>query len=365
LQQCTNEHEIRMKIEETEKFIKDRYKNCVINAKIYDGQLEFITYFKKDWVNELMHMWTFYGRKKAADILAIDVNVMPWTTDYLEGFRRQFNSKRILRFQRKGHVLRLDALGVMLVKCITPICNIQRDLWNNIDDILNRKSQSQGEEEFEEGVIRALFDHYINTIAFDDLDPRKEEEANLFLINEKIKFIEFNGQYLFVKIQCDIKNPEYVPNNKNMDYYIVCLAPFISCHCFNFLLRGGACSHIRAAIKVVNWMRLEPRTRIYFNNLEHWEMPHIQLDSRIEALKGLHKQNHRKVFPFQSDDPIDDENCSDSEDEDVDPFDPRMNFLTGFDKWTFGVGTSSTPISALTEGSSTRNPIAINDTGST
>ncbi|CAI2166317.1 5539_t:CDS:2 [Funneliformis geosporum] len=275
LQQCTNEHEIRIKIQETEKFIKDRYNEiCLINTKIlalYDGQLEFITYLKNDWVNELMHMWTFYGRKKAADILDIDVNSMPWTTEYLEGFRSQFNSKRILRFQRKGHVLRLDALGVI-----------------------------------------ALFDHHINTIAFDDLDPRKEEEANLFLIKEKIKFIEFNGQYLFVRIQCDVKNPEYVPSNKNMDYYIVCLAPLISCHCFNFLLRGGACSHIRAAIKVVNWMRQEPRTRSYFNNLEHWEMPHVRLNSR-------------------------------------------------FDKCAFGVGTSS----AMNEGTSAQNPIAINDTSST
>ena len=145
-----------------------------------------------------MHMWTFYGRENAANILGIDVKSMPWTPDYLKGLGRQFSPKRILRFQRKGHVVRLDALAVMLVKCITPICNIQRDLWNNTHDVLNNKPLE--EEKFDEGVVRSLFDYHINTIAFDDLDPRKKEEANLFINNAKIKFVEFNGHNLFVKV---------------------------------------------------------------------------------------------------------------------------------------------------------------------
>jgi hypothetical protein len=318
-----------------------------------------------------MHMWTFYGRKNATDILGVDVDSIPWTPEYLEGFRRQFNPKRILRFQRKGHILRLDVLAIMLVKCITPICNIQRDLWNNIHDILkNKKSPFEElaeDEEFEEGTIRALFDNHINTIAFDDFDPRKKEEASLL----KIKFIEFNGNYLFVKVQCNVKNPEYVPDNENMDYYMVCLAPFISCHCFNYLLRGGACSHIRAAINIVNWMRLQSREVTFFDNLEHWEMPHIQLNSRQEAFRKLHDQKfkkHRKVFPLQdySIEDMVDESDSDSEIEDnVDFFDPYVNTSPRLDKWSFGVGTNSILSSTLTEGSPVQNSIVIDDSSST
>jgi hypothetical protein len=249
----------------------------------------------------------------------------------------------------------------MLVKCITPICNIQRDLWNNIHDVLNNKKlPSEKEKEFDEGVVRSLFDHHINTIAFDDFDPRKKEEAKLFIYNEKIKFIESNGQHLFIKVQCDAKNPEYFPDNENMDYYVVCLSPFISCHCFSFLLRGGACSHIRAAINIVNWMREQPRTKTFFDNLEHWEMPFIQLDSRQEALKKLHGQKFRKVFPLQSDHSMEDldyENDSDSEDEDVDFFDP---YVTRLDNWA---GTNSISDSTLTE-KPVKSSFTINDSNS-
>ncbi|GES94997.1 hypothetical protein RCL_jg19213.t1 [Rhizophagus clarus] len=380
LQKYVNENEIRAKIQSMEKIIKNNYDETLkkkLNVKIlalYDGQLEFIKYLQKDWVNELMHMWTFYGRKNAAEILGIDVDSIPWTPEYLEGFRRQFNPKRILRFQRKGHILRLDVLAFMLVKCITPICSIQRDLWNYIHDILkNCKSPLERlaeDEEFEEGVIRALFDNHINTIAFDDCDPRKKEEANSF----KIKFIEYNGHYLFVKVQCNVKNPEYVPDNENMDYYIVCLTPFISCHCFNFLLRGGACSHIRAAINIVNWMRQQPREVTFFNNLEHWEMPFIQLISRQEAFKKLHDQKykkHKKVFPLQdySMEDMNDESDLDSEVEDnIDFFDPYVNISTRLGNWSFGVGTNSISNisnSTLNEGSSVQNSIVTDDSSST
>ncbi|CAG8497532.1 uncharacterized protein OCT59_013646 [Rhizophagus irregularis] len=377
LQKYANENEIRSKIKSMEKIIKNNYDEILrknLNVKIlalYDGQLEFINYLQKDWVNELMHMWTFYGRKNAANILRIDVDSIPWTPECLEGFRRQFNPKRILRFQRKGHVLRLDVLAIMLVKCITPICNIQRDLWNNIHDILkNKKSileELAEDEEFAEGTTRALLDNHINTIAFEDFDPRKKEEANLL----KIKFIEFNGHYLFVRVQCNVINPEYVPDKENMDYYMVCLTPFISCHCFNFLFRGGACSHIRASINIVNWMRLQPKDLTFFDNLEHWEMPFIQLNSRQEAFKKLHDQKfkkHRKVFPLQnySMENMDDESDSDSEIEDnVDFFDPYVNMPTRLDKWSFGVGTNSISSSTLTEGSLVQNSIVIGESSST
>ncbi|RIA86630.1 hypothetical protein C1645_779242 [Glomus cerebriforme] len=318
---------------------------------LYDGELEFIKYLLKDWVNELSHMWTFYGRRRATDILRTDVDSIPWTLSYLDGFKRQFNPKRILRFQRKGHVLRLDALAVMLVKVITPICNIQRELWNNIHDVLKtKKSPLEGlaeEEEFDEGTTRALLDTHINTIAFDDLDLRKKEAANFL----KIKFIEFSGNYLYVKVQCDMKNPEYIPDNENMDYYVVCLAPFISCHCFNFLLRGGACSHIRAAINITNWMRQQPRDVSFFQNLEHWEMPFIQLDSRSEALKKLRRQRYKTIFRIKPNHPVESfsESDSDSEDENVDFFNPYVNIMST--RLDFGVGKRTVSNSTLVKGS--------------
>ncbi|CAG8640701.1 14942_t:CDS:2, partial [Acaulospora morrowiae] len=309
---------------------------------LFDGQREMIRFLRNCRISENMEMWTYYGRSKAAESMGVDVNSIPWSAEYLEGFKTQFNPSRMLRFQKKGPLLRLDVLSFLLIKFITPVCNIQRRLWNEIEKFMANEQSALNAvadgKEPEEGQWRALLARYINTIAFEENDPRIQEIARYFISTKKITFIEYNGQSLYVTVKSDGRNPEIVRDNENMDSYVVGLLPTINCHCFHYLVGGGACAHILAAIHAVNWLRdqppdLEPDYRSFVER-EHQAIPFIQLPLRKVALDQLKCQKERKMFYVEPDNEMDEESDSDSEYEDFDHMDTHVPTFLELDSWS-------------------------------
>jgi hypothetical protein len=62
--------------------------------------------------------------------------------------------------------------------------------------------------------------------------------------------------------------------------YTVCVYPAkkATCQCLDFLTRGNACKHLRAATLCINWMRQQPD-----NN----HLPEIKLLSQEEIQKNI------------------------------------------------------------------------------
>ncbi|CAG8689520.1 16303_t:CDS:2, partial [Dentiscutata heterogama] len=246
-----SESEMQAQIQEMERRAMERHAEAFNNKtllSLYNGQCEFLKYLRTNWINDIeIKMWSFNNRSRAAGKIGVDLNT--WLLDYQEGFQIQFNSNRMLRFQQKGHLLRLDVLSLLLIKFITPICNLQRQLWNYVETFLKNEKPSldavlQGDE-LEEGQWKCLLEQHINTIAFEENCPRTNQEANRLL--RKKPSVEYNGESLYVIIETDNLNPEICLDNDEMRSYSVGLKPIFSCHCFHFLVRGGSCAHIMAA----------------------------------------------------------------------------------------------------------------------
>ncbi|CAJ0746130.1 20495_t:CDS:2, partial [Entrophospora sp. SA101] len=266
------------------------YRSDVKKLIILNGALEFVQYIRNDWMDiNKMRFWAYSSRESIIHELKI-----PTTDAYLEGFKLLFKPTRFLRFQQRGNVLRMDTLCAILAKYISPLCEMQNQLWNYIKETLDKEKEPLQEyidgNMLEEGQLRELLARNINTIAFQDINKYEDIEASRFIHNNCVDFIEFSlDKYLFVTIKTGQKNLEHVPGNPDMDYYVVQLLPEINCHCMRYLIWGGACSHIRAAIHSVNWVRDRPDiingNKIeYFPNLEHRKIPYIQLSSHRESM---------------------------------------------------------------------------------
>ncbi|CAG8444878.1 386_t:CDS:2 [Diversispora eburnea] len=307
LQSASTEMEIRSKLQILENSVSNRYSREYekkADSKIlalFDGQREMIKFLQNEWVNGFMEMWTHYGRM-AVESMGIDIKPL-WNTKYLEGFNTQYNPSRMLRFQKKGHILRLDVLSFLLIKFITPVCNFQRHLWNETEKFIKNERPAldtvlEGEE-LESGQWRGLLAQYNNSIAFEQFDPRIQEVANYFITSRKISYIEYNGESLYVTVQSDIINAEIVRDEQDINYYVVGLLPTINCHCFHFLIKGGACAHILAAIHAVNWLRNQPDYPPDYRSFlegEHQTIPEIRLPTKKDALEILKTQKERKTF---------------------------------------------------------------------
>ncbi|CAG8443059.1 2702_t:CDS:2 [Cetraspora pellucida] len=337
--ECASESEIQVKIQEVERHATERHAEA-FNNKIdttilflYNRQCEFLKYLRTNWINNV-EMWSYSDRSRVANKIGV-VDVNTWLSEYREGIQIQFNSYRMLRFQQRGHLLRLDVLSLLLLKFITPICIMQRNLWNYVETFLKNEKPSldavlQGEE-LEEGQWRCLLEQHINTIAFEENDPRTCQEARNLL--RKSPSVEYNGESLYVIIDTDNLNPETCRDNDEMKSYSVCLKPVFSCHCFHFLVKGGSCAHIMAAVYYVNWLRQQPDNCRFDVNLRHWTIPPIKLPSRKEALLTLQRQTPKKMFSIvPSNDMYDSE--SENESEDIDSIEsyttpyPDFNNLT-------------------------------------
>ncbi|RIB19246.1 hypothetical protein C2G38_2036221 [Gigaspora rosea] len=337
-----SESEMRIQIQEVERRATERHAEAFNNKvdtmilSLYNGQCEFLKYLRTNWINDIK-MWSFNNRSRAADKIGVDINT--WLSDYREGFQIQFNSNRMLRFQQKGHLLRLDVLSLLLLKFITPICDLQRKLWNYVETFLKNEKPAldavlQGEE-LEEGQWKNLLEQHINTIAFEEHDPRTSQDASHLL--RKNPSVEYNGESLYVIIETDKLNPETCRDNDEMSSYSVCLKPIISCHCFHFLVRGGSCAHIMAAVHYINWLRQQPESCSFDINLRHWTIPFIKLPSRKEALSILQRQTQRKMFRIPpSTDMYDSE--SENESEGIDSMEFYITSYLDFNNWVSSSG---------------------------
>src|SRR5687767_15109323 len=113
------------------------YRSDVKKLIILNGVLEFVQYIRNDWMDiNKMRFWAYSFRESIIHELKI-----PTTDAYLEGFKLLFKPTRFLRFQQRGNVLRMDTLCAILVKYISPLCEMQNQLWNDIKETLDKEKE--------------------------------------------------------------------------------------------------------------------------------------------------------------------------------------------------------------------------------
>ncbi|PKK57839.1 hypothetical protein RhiirC2_797318 [Rhizophagus irregularis] len=204
-------------------------QQCQNNANskilsIINDALEFVKYFNEYWIGNIEFGWTYYGKLIAANILNVFIDSIPNTNNHLEAFNNQLKTHHLNRFQNGGHLLRLDVLSVLLIK--------------NTRFIQYTSEPKKSDQNLQK----------INQLTYFIPDKLCEQKAKTIIQEKQIINVEYTKDSLLLWI----KSSE--SNQIGQKIYTVILLPNIYCQCLDFLSRGGACKHIRAAIIWINWL---------------------------------------------------------------------------------------------------------------
>lgn len=231
---------------------------------LLEGAIQFLKYLMSRWCGNLIYAWSLVGRQEAACILNTNINNIPTTNNHLESFNSHFKETYIKQFQRGGSLLRVDTLCVCLVLYITPNLIRKRILQQQLENELSqRKNQySSDDQKLNYQTIKENYYRY----AYFEADEVRDCSAKRIFASGGIDKFNFVDNELLV----------WVKSETHMDLiYTVCVYPAekATCQCLDFLTRGNACKHLRAAILCINWMRQQPG---------NFHLPEIKLLTREE-----------------------------------------------------------------------------------
>src|SRR5256714_12953852 len=97
--------------------------------------------------------------------------------------------------------------------------------------------------------------------AYFEENDTKDNAAKRIFSSGGIQNYEYSADELYVWVKSE---------TKSNSIYTICLAPIekASCQCLDFIFRGDACKHMRAAILCINWI---------CQKLSNQHLPHISL----------------------------------------------------------------------------------------
>ena len=217
------------------------------------------------WTTDtLWKSWSDYGRRTAARVLKCPIEGVLPTTNHLESFNGLLKRKHLKRWQRGGKRLRIDVLLRLLITKVLPSIFEQRAM-QRAEDLRWAAMVRQlpgGDALLLER--KSLTVSVIPTTAYLTADPEREAAAVTLLANNQISHPTFEGHdQLTFACHSSISNI-YEPSPTQYRV-ILCLDGTARCSCKDFLQRGGACKHIRAALLLVN----ESRTSGLLYHFDH------------------------------------------------------------------------------------------------
>jgi len=165
-------------------------------------------------------------------------------------------------------------LCISLISFITPNLIRRRNLQQKLDkELQNRKSYfGINDQENYNSAVQINYKQY----AYLDENEAKDNAAKRIFTSGGIQKYEFSIDELYVWVKSE---------TKSNSIYTICLAPIekASCQCLDFIFRGGACKHIRAAILCINWIRQEPANQhLPYISLPTVEELYTQVDDNTE-----------------------------------------------------------------------------------
>ncbi|KAK7026686.1 hypothetical protein VNI00_015559 [Paramarasmius palmivorus] len=257
------------------------------NATLYDTALKYLQdYLLGYWTTDaLWSSWSQFGRIFASRQLKCDCEGVLPTTNHLESFNGVLKRKHLQRWQRGGRRLRLDVLLMLLVTKILPAIFYQRRLtredtvwWDTIIEKLpgGKELVERRKQDKKKGTTP------IPTVAYLTADTERDAAARRLLESHQISTPEIDSQGTSLTFRC--YSSISVANEANPMMYTVWLAfdGRGSCTCQDWLSRGGACKHLRAAlIKTDELRQLFPT------------LPCISLPESLTAAQVLHGELER------------------------------------------------------------------------
>ena len=229
------------------------------------------------WCSEsLWCSWSDYGRRIAAGILNCPLDGVLPTTNHLESFNGVLKRKHLRRWQRGGRRLRIDVLVKLLITKILPSIFQQRSAERNDVSVWEAQMRSlPGGESLLKKTLATNSGYTVPTIAYQVPDESRDLAAAELLQNKQIDIPSVSPTGLTFVCHSTLA----LAFEKNPVSYCITLGfdHSASCECLDFVKRGGACKHIRAAV-----LRLDNLREQHGLNL-----PEIWLPSSVEDARVL------------------------------------------------------------------------------
>lgn len=230
------------------------------------------------WIDtvEIWKSWSDHGRNIAAGILGCLFDWVLPTTNHLESFNNLLKNKQLRRWQRNGRRVRLDVLINILITKVLPsifeqrsIDQMQRLAWEaclrhaGAEHLIKRS----GAASFRGPSIAWLTPDETRDAAATALFERNQIGAPELYLSEPITRLTLQCSSAFAL------EVEVLPT-----IYTITLEidGAVSCSCSDFIHRGGACKHIRAALKRLDALRCQGKN-----------VPNIPIPTNIDAAKIL------------------------------------------------------------------------------
>jgi hypothetical protein len=246
---------------ETERVFFRSLSQDTHSKKSGEAGLAFLNYFQSTWLSpDLWKSWSRKGRLKAAALLNVDIEGVLPTTNHLEPFNGVLKRKHITQWQRAGRQLRFDVLIYrLIVKILPSIYARQRMIsqfhcWKSErfshtmgDVILVSTSRSPKKKP-----------QPTPPLAWYEPDPKRDSMAQDIFKLARIVPIENHRMY---ELWATCASTE--ANMSELDYprYWMTVHPSGTgtCTCMDWLIRGGACKHLRAFRLVLDMWRQEDK----------------------------------------------------------------------------------------------------------
>ncbi|KAL0564510.1 hypothetical protein V5O48_017535 [Marasmius crinis-equi] len=229
------------------------------NSSLYDtAHAHLSNYLLGYWTTTaLWSSWSDFGRKVAASRLDCPFEGVLPTTNHLESFNGVLKRKYLSQWQKGGRRLRLDVLLMLLVTKILPAIFRQRQmeradrLW--WADVARRRLQG-GEKLIQAGKTSNKLST-AGPVAYLTPDTERDTAACRLLEHNQLATPEINAEGTYLTFQC--YSSLAVAHEENPVIYTIRLHfnGLASCTCPDWMSRGGACKHLRAALAKTNDLR--------------------------------------------------------------------------------------------------------------
>ncbi|KIJ34487.1 hypothetical protein M422DRAFT_263455 [Sphaerobolus stellatus SS14] len=212
-----------------------------------------VEYLDSYWCSEsLWQSWADFGRRMASLRLKCTFEGVLPTTNHLESFNGLLKRKHLQRWQRGGRRLRIDMLLQILVLKVLPSIFEQRHLEAMEDQRWIARIQAlPGGDEIIKGRTSTVILGPV--VAYLVADQQRDQAATLLLQQGCLSAPAQYPQGIYFNCYSSLRSQ----HEANPIMYQVQLFYWgsASCTCSDFVHRGGACKHIRAALLRMNFIR--------------------------------------------------------------------------------------------------------------
>lgn len=218
-----------------------------------EAALVHLEYLSSYWLSEdLWRSWSDFGRHAAAKILGCTIEIVIPTTNHLEAFNRVIKHNHIGHQQHGGRRLRLDVLLHFMVTDMLP-------------SIFEQRAMSAAEHgRYKEWVLalpggdqlwkeREAGRRVLAPVAYLVPDASRDAAAQEILSHIQLSAPTPDAEgFLFTCYSTLATQHDKTPKLYSIKLAYVGIA---SCNCADFIQRGGACKHLRAALLSLQHLR--------------------------------------------------------------------------------------------------------------